>query len=62
MIFEVIQRTTTPVEHVEACFGLAAGLAELFGREIDLVELSATRTPIFRESVEETRRNVYIVE
>jgi len=62
MIFEVIQRTTTPVEHVGACFGLAADLAELFDRKIDLVELSATRTPIFRESVEETRRNVYVVE
>jgi len=51
----------TPVEHAEAYFGLAGDLAEVFGREIDLVELSAIRNPIFRESVEETCRDVYAV-
>ncbi|MDK2891427.1 MAG: uncharacterized protein PWR21_2059, partial [Methanoculleus sp.] len=46
----------TPVEHAEAYFGLAEDLAGLFCRTVDLVELSAIRNPIFRESVEETRR------
>ncbi|KUG20043.1 MAG: nucleotidyltransferase domain-containing protein [Methanomicrobiaceae archaeon] len=51
----------TPVEHAEAYFGLEKDLAELFDREIDLVELSAIRNPFFRESVEETRKDVYAV-
>ncbi len=51
----------TPVEHAEAYFGLAKDLADLFGREVDLVELSAIRNPIFRESVEETCRDIYAV-
>jgi predicted nucleotidyltransferase len=51
----------TPVEHAGAYFGLAQDLAELFGREVDLVELSAIRNPIFLKSVEETRRDVYAV-
>lgn len=51
----------TPVEHAGAYFGLAEALAEVFGRDIDLVELSAVRNPIFRKAVEETRRDVYAV-
>lgn len=50
-----------PVEHAEAYLGLAEDLARLFCREIDLVERSAIRNPIFRESVEETCRDVYAV-
>lgn len=48
-----------PAEHAEAYFGLADDLARLFCLEIDLVERSAIRNPIFRESVEETCRDVY---
>ncbi|BBL68834.1 nucleotidyltransferase family protein [Methanoculleus chikugoensis] len=51
----------TPAEHAEAYFGLAEDLARLFCREIDLVERSAIRNPIFRESVEGTCKYVYAV-
>ena len=51
----------TPVEHARAYFGLAEDLARAFGREVDLVELSAVRNPIFRQVVEETAREVYAV-
>ena len=50
-----------PVEHVRAYFGLAGDLARAFGREVDLIELSAVRNPIFRRVVEETCREVYVV-
>lgn len=50
-----------PVEHAKAYFGLAEDLARAFGREVDLVELSAVRNPIFRRAVEETAREVYAV-
>jgi len=50
-----------PAEHAEAYFGLAEDLARLFCREIDLVELSAVQNPIFRESVEETCKDVYVI-
>ena len=51
----------TPVEHAEAYFGLAEDLARIFCRKIDLVERSAIRNPIFRESVEGTCKDVYAV-
>jgi len=51
----------TPAEHAEAYFGLAEDLARIFCREIDLVERSAIRNPIFRESVDGTCRDVYAV-
>jgi len=51
----------TPAEHAEAYFGLAEDLARLFCRKIDLVERSAIRNPIFRESVEGTCKDVYAV-
>jgi len=51
----------TPVEHARAYFGLAEDLARAFGREVDLVELSAVRNPVFRRSVEETSREIYAV-
>ena len=50
-----------PAEHAEAYFGLAEDLAWLFCREIDPVELSAIRNPIFRGSVKETCRDIYAV-
>jgi predicted nucleotidyltransferase len=51
----------TPVEHARAYFGLAEDLGRVFGREVDLVELSAVRNPIFCRAVEETCREVYVV-
>jgi hypothetical protein len=59
--FVVEFESMTPVEHAKAYFGLAADLARAFGREVDLVELSAVRNPIFRRSVEGTCRDVYAV-
>ncbi len=50
-----------PVEHARAYFGLAEDLARAFGREVDLVELSAVRNPFFRRSVEETCRDIYAI-
>jgi predicted nucleotidyltransferase len=59
--FVVEFKPMAPVEHAEAYFGLAEDLARLFCREIDLVELSAVQNPIFRESVEETCKDVYVI-
>jgi len=59
--FVVEFKPMTPVEHARAFFGLAEDLARVFGREVDLVELSAVQNPIFRRSVEETRRDIYAV-
>lgn len=59
--FVVEFKPMAPVEHAEAYFGLAEDLARLFCRKIDLVERSAIRNPIFRESVEETCRDIYAV-
>ena len=59
--FAVEFEPMTPVEHARAYFGLAEDLARAFGREVDLVELSAVRNPIFRQVVEETAREVYAV-
>ncbi|WOX57074.1 nucleotidyltransferase family protein [Methanoculleus receptaculi] len=59
--FVVEFKPMTPAEHAEAYFGLAEDLARLFCRKIDLVERSAIRNPIFRESVEGTCKDVYAV-
>ena len=59
--FVVEFKPMAPVEHAEAFFGLAEDLARLFCRKIDLVERSAIRNPIFRESVEEPCRDIYAV-
>lgn len=49
----------TPEEHAERYFDLLAGLQDLFGCEIDLVEIGALRNPYFIESIEASRTLVY---
>lgn len=51
----------TPIEHARAYFGLAEDLTRALDREVDLIELSAVRNPIFRQVVEETAREIYAV-
>lgn len=51
----------TPIEHARAYFGLAEDLTRALDREVDLIELSAVRNPIFRQVVEETVREIYAV-
>ena len=49
----------SPVERADAYFGLLADLEALFGRPLDLVERSALRNPIVRETVEASQVIVY---
>jgi hypothetical protein len=49
----------SPVERADAYFGLLADLEALFGRPVDLVERSALRNPIVRETVEASQVIVY---
>lgn len=51
----------TPIEHARAYFGLAEDLTRALDREVDLIELSAVRNPIFRQVVEATAREIYAV-
>jgi predicted nucleotidyltransferase len=48
-----------PGERADAYFALLHDLESLFGRRVDLVERSALRNPIVRESVEATQVVVY---
>jgi predicted nucleotidyltransferase len=48
-----------PGERADAYFSLLEDLESLFGRRVDLVERSALRNPIVRESVEATQVVVY---
>jgi uncharacterized protein len=45
--FLVDYEDVSPKEHAACYFGLLFALEDLFGREVDLVEISAVRTPIF---------------
>lgn len=49
----------TPAEHCDRYFGLLAGLEELFGCRIDLVETKAMKNPYFIRRVNEQRVPVY---
>jgi predicted nucleotidyltransferase len=49
----------SPVERADAYFGLLADLEALFGRPVDLVERSALRNPIVRETVEASQVIIY---
>jgi len=57
--FLVVFESVTPEEHAQLYFGLLQELQDLFGREIDLVELGAIRNPYFREGVESSRVIIY---
>ncbi len=45
--------------YADAYFGLLEGLEALFGREVDLVALSALRNPYMRADIERTRTLLY---
>lgn len=48
-----------PAAYADAYFSLREGLAELFGRDVDLVTDSSLDNPYFRTRVESERRNLY---
>ena len=49
-----------PGEHADAYFGLLERLQDLFGRHIDLVEIKAVHNPYFLESINRSRRQIYV--
>jgi uncharacterized protein len=50
---------TAPQHPFDSYFGLKEELEALFGRNVDLVELSAVRNPYLKASTEQSRENVY---
>ena len=57
--FLVCFQPCTPELHAERYLGLLAGLQDLFGCAIDLVELGAIRNPYFLEAIKRSRELVY---
>jgi predicted nucleotidyltransferase len=49
-----------PSEHYERYFGLRECLHELFGRNVDLVEVRAVRNPYFLRRANESREPIYV--
>ncbi|NJL49971.1 MAG: DNA polymerase subunit beta [Leptolyngbyaceae cyanobacterium SM2_5_2] len=49
----------TPQGAANRFFGLKHGLADLLGREVDLVELSAVKNPYFLESISPNCIRIY---
>jgi uncharacterized protein len=45
--------------YADAYFGLSEALEELFGRDVDLVALSAVRNPYMKADIERTRTLLY---
>ena len=50
---------TAPQHPFDSYFGLKEELEALFGRNVDLVELSAVRNPYLKASIEQSRENIY---
>jgi predicted nucleotidyltransferase len=48
-----------PGNHAKAYFALLEKLQDLFGREIDLLEIKAVNNPYLLESINETRSPIY---
>ena len=57
--FLVRFESCTPEEHAERYFALLAEFQDLFGCEIDLVEIGAIHNPYFIECIESSRKLVY---
>jgi predicted nucleotidyltransferase len=57
--FLVDYEEVSPKEHAACYFGLLFGLEDLFGRKIDLVEVSAVRNPYFLQAVAKERVLLY---
>ena len=48
-----------PGGYADAYFGLRESLGDLFGRDVDLVALSAVRNPYMKADIERTRTLLY---
>ena len=57
--FLVDYEEISPSDHAECYFGLLFSLEDLFGREVDLVELSAVRNPYFLQAISKDRVLLY---
>ena len=57
--FLVVFHEMLPVERSEAYFGLLFGLADMFGRNVDLVVRDAIRNPYFKREVLKTAQGLY---
>jgi len=57
--FLVDYEEISPSDHAECSFGLLFSLEDLFGRDIDLVELSAVRNPYFLQAISKDRVLLY---
>ncbi len=57
--FLVAFERCSPEKHAECYLGLLAALQDLFGLDVDLVELEAVHNPYFLEDIETTRTLVY---
>ncbi len=49
----------SPQEHAQSYFGLVSELEHLFGRAIDLIEISAVRNPYVRRNIEASQVPLY---
>ena len=57
--FLVDFQSMPPIDHGNAYFDLWFGLADLFGREVDLVETVGIKNPYFLKTVNVNRQVVY---
>jgi predicted nucleotidyltransferase len=51
--------STPPAESARCYFGMLFALQDLFGRDVDLVEMAAIRNPYFLQSVAKDRVLLY---
>lgn len=51
--------TLPEADYADAYFGLKEDLADLLGREVDLVMTPAIRNPYFRQAVNRDRAQIY---
>ncbi len=49
-----------PRAHANSYFGLSSALCNLFGREVDLVEMDGIDNPYVRASIEQSRAPIYV--
>lgn len=50
----------SPRSHADSYFGLLTALRDLFGREVDLVEMEGVSNPYIRASIQHNRTPVYV--
>ena len=49
----------SPARHADAYFGLLEALQDLFGRDVDLVEVRAVHNPYVLDSINRSRTVIY---